>query len=249
MKAKFNKRLLAYIIDMLFILSVIMLISYFFKNNNNILEAQKNINVLNEQFIRSDISFIKYFDTYSNLNYQIDSNNLIITIIDLLIMILYFIIIPFFTNGITFGKYILKIKIKESNKEKITLKPLIIRSLIINGLLYYVLSIINVLIFKNNTYFIILTILGIFQLLLVIGSGFMVIYRHDLRGLHDIISKSSVINRGEEDERSKGRSNSDELALQQLQEIFPDHKVVGVRTREIVYGGGNIHCITQQQPL
>lgn len=42
---------------------------------------------------------------------------------------------------------------------------------------------------------------------------------------------------------------NDEQALKQLQEIFPDHKVVGVHTREIVYGGGNIHCITQQQPL
>jgi agmatine deiminase len=41
---------------------------------------------------------------------------------------------------------------------------------------------------------------------------------------------------------------NDALALQQLQEIFPDHKIVGVKTREIVYGGGNIHCITQQQP-
>lgn len=41
----------------------------------------------------------------------------------------------------------------------------------------------------------------------------------------------------------------DALALKQLQDIFPQHKIVGVSTREIVYGGGNIHCITQQQPL
>lgn len=41
---------------------------------------------------------------------------------------------------------------------------------------------------------------------------------------------------------------NDALALQQLQEIFPQKEVVGVATREIVYGGGNIHCITQQQP-
>lgn len=41
---------------------------------------------------------------------------------------------------------------------------------------------------------------------------------------------------------------NDALALQQIQEMFPDRKVVGVRTREVVYGGGNIHCITQQQP-
>lgn len=41
---------------------------------------------------------------------------------------------------------------------------------------------------------------------------------------------------------------NDSLALAQIQKIFPDRKVVGVYTREIVYGGGNIHCITQQQP-
>ncbi len=41
---------------------------------------------------------------------------------------------------------------------------------------------------------------------------------------------------------------NDRLALQQLQAMFPDRKVVGVPTREVVYGGGNIHCITQQQP-
>lgn len=41
---------------------------------------------------------------------------------------------------------------------------------------------------------------------------------------------------------------NDALALKQIQEMFPNRKAVGVNTREIVYGGGNIHCITQQQP-
>ena len=42
---------------------------------------------------------------------------------------------------------------------------------------------------------------------------------------------------------------NDERALLELQKIFSDRKVIGVDTREIVYGGGNIHCITQQQPF
>lgn len=41
---------------------------------------------------------------------------------------------------------------------------------------------------------------------------------------------------------------NDALALQQIQDMFPDRMVVGVPTREVAYGGGNIHCITQQQP-
>ena len=37
-------------------------------------------------------------------------------------------------------------------------------------------------------------------------------------------------------------------AAQQLQKIFPERRVIGVQAREILLGGGNIHCITQQVP-
>ncbi|BAT76482.1 hypothetical protein LR48_Vigan01g269400 [Vigna angularis] len=41
----------------------------------------------------------------------------------------------------------------------------------------------------------------------------------------------------------------DDEAIRVLSNAFPHHEVVGVEgAREIVLGGGNIHCITQQQP-
>ncbi len=40
----------------------------------------------------------------------------------------------------------------------------------------------------------------------------------------------------------------DELAADVLRSCFPDREVAGVPAREILLGGGNIHCITQQVP-
>ncbi len=41
---------------------------------------------------------------------------------------------------------------------------------------------------------------------------------------------------------------NDENARKTLKEAFPDRDIVGIYAREILLGGGNIHCITQQVP-
>ncbi len=41
----------------------------------------------------------------------------------------------------------------------------------------------------------------------------------------------------------------DDEAAEILQRCFPDREIVGVPAREILLGGGNIHCITQQVPV
>jgi agmatine deiminase len=40
----------------------------------------------------------------------------------------------------------------------------------------------------------------------------------------------------------------DAAAMRTLKRLFPTRKVVGIATREVLLGGGNIHCITQQVP-
>jgi len=40
----------------------------------------------------------------------------------------------------------------------------------------------------------------------------------------------------------------DEQAAEVLRSCFPEREIVGVPAREILLGGGNIHCITQQVP-
>jgi len=43
-------------------------------------------------------------------------------------------------------------------------------------------------------------------------------------------------------------ARTDRAAARRLQQLFPGRRVVGVAAREILLGGGNIHCITQQIP-
>ncbi|CAL1405909.1 unnamed protein product [Linum trigynum] len=47
-----------------------------------------------------------------------------------------------------------------------------------------------------------------------------------------------------------GDKKWDDEAIRVLSVVFPNREVVGIEgAREIVLGGGNIHCITQQQPV
>lgn len=42
---------------------------------------------------------------------------------------------------------------------------------------------------------------------------------------------------------------SDKKAVEVLQSVYPSYTIVPVYTYDVLLGGGNIHCITQQQPL
>jgi agmatine deiminase len=41
---------------------------------------------------------------------------------------------------------------------------------------------------------------------------------------------------------------ADELALSILGDCFPNRRVVGIDSRELIWGLGTFHCLTQQQP-
>lgn len=41
---------------------------------------------------------------------------------------------------------------------------------------------------------------------------------------------------------------NDEVAMSKIKSCFPDREVIGIDCRDLIYGGGGVHCITQQEP-
>jgi agmatine deiminase len=44
------------------------------------------------------------------------------------------------------------------------------------------------------------------------------------------------------------RCDNDEKALEVIQSCFPERKVVGIDSTEIIWGLGSFHCLSQQEP-
>jgi agmatine deiminase len=45
------------------------------------------------------------------------------------------------------------------------------------------------------------------------------------------------------------RSDKDDKALQIIQGCFPDREIVGIDSKDIIWGLGSFHCLSQQEPL
>lgn len=114
------------------------------------------------------------------------------TIIELIIGIGYFVIVPFKMGGQTIGKKILKIKAINEFGENPSLKQHFLRA--VQNWSVYVSAPFIVLIFTNYlAYLVVVGILANVAGLAVIVAFIMLISREDGKGLHDIIAGSSVV--------------------------------------------------------
>ena len=194
MKIKTSKRFGAYLIDLLLLGLVLMVINFFIKQSDVIPTLNIDLANLNEQYLKNEISVNEYFNSYSSIIYRLDYERANQVGINILIILIYFVIIPVINKGKTFGLYIVGYKLSGVEKE-VSINKLFIRNLISNGILYSLGSLFAVYLLKDTSYFICIIILGIIQILLVIISAFMITYRKDKKGLQDILSKTEIIKR------------------------------------------------------
>ncbi len=192
MNVNFLKRFLAYLIDIILVGTIMGIISAIFTTKNATVLSNQFLE-LNEQVINTKLDFGIYYSRVADITLSLDRENFMINIINCVIIILYFVVLPLYKNGQTLGKKIFKIKIVREDQEDLTANELIIRNIVVNGLLNTFLAFCLVFLLSGFEYFTITSILGFIQFVLVVVSVCMIIFRKDKKGLHDIITKTKVV--------------------------------------------------------
>lgn len=192
MKASFGKRLLAFIIDSIIVTLIFTLFTYFIPESKNVETLNKQIGEVSQKFLNEEITNLEYFNQYGILAHSLDKEMFLPSLLNFVLLIGAFVIIPYYNKGQTIGKKLLKIKLVKEEGD-LSINDLIIRNVIINGFGYTLVGLTIMFLVNDNVYFITISILTFIQFLLVIISAFMVLYRHDKKGLQDIICKTSVI--------------------------------------------------------
>lgn len=192
MKASFIKRLLAYLIDIIIFTAIFSIFSQVIPQNNNITVLNQQLTQLSENVLAGETTMSVYLNQYATIVHSMDKELFLSNLLNLVLMIGYFVMLPFYYNGQTIGKKILRIKIVKDDGD-LTINDLIFRNIIINGFLYTLIGFALLFITSDYSYLIITSILGFVQILLVIISAFMILYRRDKKGLQDLWFKTTVV--------------------------------------------------------
>lgn len=189
MKANIFKRVSAYLIDYFIVMFILSLITMGIGGNSTI---TKEINNLAESYANKEITIEEYSEKTQELNYELQKSNVAVNAVSVTLFIGYFIVFAYFNKGQTIGKKLLKIKVVENNK-KPSIKAMIIRGLFVYGILtgLYTAIFVNILSKKYFNYG--SAICSYIELFFVVVSFFMVLYKKDGRGLHDLMAGTSVI--------------------------------------------------------
>jgi len=205
------KRVIAFIIDTLIVTILSGLLTIMFTNNEKYDEDNKKLLELTQRIVSEKIDQDKYMEEFNELNYNLTKDSIEVTIITIGVSIVYYSIMCYFCNGITLGKYILKLKITSANDKELNIFNYFLRSLIINSILSNVVTIVLINTLSKESYINISGRVGNVFTILMVVSFIMMMYRDDGRGLHDIIGNTKVVSTKDLEEKEKVKEEPKEI--------------------------------------
>lgn len=191
MKASFIKRILAFLIDS-FILSIVFTVITINFNDNSDNISNKLMETL-EQYQNNEITMEEYTDSVVDTNYQLQKSSVPTNALQVVLYVGYFIVFGYLNKGQTVGKKLCKIKVVNKDGNLPSVWNMIVRSLLIYGIFTLLYSIVFVNILDKYIFTYGYMLIDYITVIFVMIAFFMILYRKDGRGLHDVIARTYVI--------------------------------------------------------
>ena len=192
-KAMFSQRVLAFLIDLLLLSIITSLITMFIPINDTATKLYEEQNKVLEGYVEGTVPMEEYVNQIIDLGYDISKQTVIISIVSIVISLLYYVVYPCYNNGQTFGKKLMKIKIKKTNDKELSMNDLLIRSMINNSILVNIITIALVLFLSKDLYLSTSSLVSFIQYLVLIISLIMIAFTKNAQGLHDKVCKTEVV--------------------------------------------------------
>ena len=193
-KPSFLKRVVAYLIDIILVTLLSTAISMLFIDNTNYKAQTEQLMNLTSKYTSNEITREEYTKQFDELNYYLTKEGVGTTIVNCSVALVYYVILCYFCQGITLGKYLMKLRIVSSNDKELNMGHYLIRGLFANLILSNLISIIFVYSMNKDTFVSIYPKASNVLTVFLLASIIFVMYRKDGRGLHDLMSNTKVIN-------------------------------------------------------
>lgn len=191
-RASFVKRAIAQIIDMFIVGIIIGIVTLGFSNSRVDVLNKEAMELMNS-YTNGDISSIDYVDNYIEIMYDINRASVNSNLLYLVVCVGYFLIFQYLNKGASIGKKLMHIRIVCNDRSDISFLQMFIRCSIINEIIPMIMLLILVMVCNGVVFFGVYSIISLLQNLFIIICVFMILYRKDKLALHDIMSKSMVI--------------------------------------------------------
>ena len=194
-KAYFLQRLLAFLIDFVLISTISSFLTIPFTNSDNVEKLNKEANEIVEKYANQEIDIETYFNQAQDISYDLSRESGVASVIEIIVLILYFVVFQIYRNGQTIGKECLKIRVVKSDGSDLTMNGMLVRALI-NDFILSNIFVVIIMLFSRDVYFYGSLIIVIFQYIMIFISIIMVAFSREGKSLADYLTNTKVINIG-----------------------------------------------------
>lgn len=190
------KRFCAYLIDIMIVSFVATCLSSIIALNpyyDKYFEKYEEMNeIMDEALDKDNLDFLNNTE-FKEVYQGVVKYGSISSLISLSCYLLYFIGFQKWNKNQTVGKKLMKIKVVSKDGKNVSVGQYFVRTIIIYNLLFTSLNVALSFMLRSSSFFIISLIINLIGEIITCICYFMILFRKDEHGLHDILGRTKVV--------------------------------------------------------